>query len=52
MPVTEVAFASGFGSLRRFNALFKQRYRLQPGQLRRRMNGVGAGAHPTRCTSN
>jgi AraC family transcriptional regulator of adaptative response / DNA-3-methyladenine glycosylase II len=39
LPVTEVAFASGFGSLRRFNALFKQRYRLQPGQLRRRMNG-------------
>jgi AraC family transcriptional regulator of adaptative response / DNA-3-methyladenine glycosylase II len=37
LPVTEVAFASGFGSLRRFNALFKQRYRLQPGQLRRRM---------------
>jgi AraC family transcriptional regulator of adaptative response / DNA-3-methyladenine glycosylase II len=39
LPVTEVAFASGFGSLRRFNALFKQRYRLQPGLLRRRMNG-------------
>jgi AraC family transcriptional regulator of adaptative response / DNA-3-methyladenine glycosylase II len=37
LPVTEVAFASGFGSLRRFNALFKQRYRLQPIQLRRRM---------------
>ena len=37
LPVTEVAFASGFGSLRRFNALFKQRYRLQPTQLRRRM---------------
>ena len=35
LPVTEIAFASGFGSLRRFNALFKQRYRLQPGQLRR-----------------
>ena len=33
LPVTEVAFASGFGSLRRFNALFKQRYRLQPSQL-------------------
>ncbi len=42
LPVTEVAFASGFGSLRRFNALFKQRYRLQPGQLRRRMAGGGA----------
>ena len=35
LPVTEVAFTSGFGSLRRFNALFKQRYRLQPGELRR-----------------
>ncbi|MGH8687311.1 MAG: DNA-3-methyladenine glycosylase 2 [Burkholderiales bacterium] len=37
LPVTEVAFASGFGSLRRFNALFRERYRLQPAQLRRRM---------------
>lgn len=39
LPVTEIAFASGFGSVRRFNALFKQRYRLQPGQLRQRLNG-------------
>jgi AraC family transcriptional regulator of adaptative response / DNA-3-methyladenine glycosylase II len=44
MPVTEVAFASGFGSLRRFNALFKQRYRLQPGALRRRMHADGVAA--------
>jgi AraC family transcriptional regulator of adaptative response / DNA-3-methyladenine glycosylase II len=44
LPVTEIAFASGFGSLRRFNALFKQRYRLQPGQLRRRMKDSGAAA--------
>ena len=42
LPVTEIAFASGFGSLRRFNALFKQRYRLQPGQLRRRMRAATA----------
>jgi AraC family transcriptional regulator of adaptative response / DNA-3-methyladenine glycosylase II len=35
LPVTEIAFASGFGSVRRFNALFQQRYRLQPGRLRR-----------------
>src|SRR6185369_3186292 len=42
LPVTEIAFASGFGSLRRFNALFKQRYRLQPSQLRRRMKTSGA----------
>jgi AraC family transcriptional regulator of adaptative response / DNA-3-methyladenine glycosylase II len=43
LPVTDVAFASGFGSLRRFNALFKQRYRLQPGQLRKRMKNADAG---------
>jgi AraC family transcriptional regulator of adaptative response / DNA-3-methyladenine glycosylase II len=42
LPVTEVAFASGFGSVRRFNALFKQRYRLQPGQLRRHAPESGA----------
>src|SRR6188768_1407822 len=34
LPVTEVAYASGFRSVRRFNALFKQRYRLKPSQLR------------------
>jgi AraC family transcriptional regulator of adaptative response / DNA-3-methyladenine glycosylase II len=34
MPVTEVAMASGFSSLRRFNALFVQRYRLAPSRLR------------------
>ncbi len=36
MTVTEVALAAGFGSLRRFNALFQQRYRLKPSSLRRR----------------
>ena len=35
MPVTEVALAAGFGSVRRFNTLFAQRYRLQPTALRR-----------------
>ncbi len=44
LPVTEVAFASGFGSLRRFNALFKQRYRLRPSQLRRHMHGAAASS--------
>ena len=39
LPVTEVAFASGFGSVRRFNALFKQRYRLKPRQLRGPLRG-------------
>jgi AraC family transcriptional regulator of adaptative response / DNA-3-methyladenine glycosylase II len=35
MPVIEVAMASGFGSLRRFNDAFRSRYRLTPGELRR-----------------
>jgi AraC family transcriptional regulator, regulatory protein of adaptative response / DNA-3-methyladenine glycosylase II len=35
LPVTEIALASGFGSLRRFNALFRQRYRLNPSDLRK-----------------
>lgn len=35
LPVTQVAFASGFESARRFNDAFKRRYRLAPGQLRR-----------------
>ncbi|MCK6424061.1 MAG: helix-turn-helix domain-containing protein [Burkholderiaceae bacterium] len=35
LPITEVALAAGFGSLRRFHALFGARYRLAPGALRR-----------------
>ena len=41
MPVTEVALAAGFGSVRRFNTLFAARYRLQPTALRR------TAAHPS-----
>lgn len=36
LPVTEVAYASGFASLRRFNALFRERYRLRPTDIRKR----------------
>ncbi len=35
LPVMEVALASGFRSLRRFNALFRERYRLTPTAIRR-----------------
>ena len=35
MPVTQVALASGHASLRRFNAAFVQRYRMNPSALRR-----------------
>ncbi|TAL87964.1 MAG: DNA-3-methyladenine glycosylase 2, partial [Rhodanobacter sp.] len=35
LPVTEVALAAGFSSLRRFNAAFAQANRMQPRELRR-----------------
>lgn len=35
LPVTQVAYASGFQSLRRFNAVFRERYRMTPATLRR-----------------
>jgi AraC family transcriptional regulator of adaptative response / DNA-3-methyladenine glycosylase II len=35
LSVTDIAYASGFASLRRFNALFKERYRLSPTDLRK-----------------
>ena len=34
LPVTDVAHASGFSSVRRFNALFVARYRMAPTRLR------------------
>jgi AraC family transcriptional regulator of adaptative response / DNA-3-methyladenine glycosylase II len=35
LSVLEVAMAAGFGSLRRFNALFKSQYRISPAALRK-----------------
>jgi AraC family transcriptional regulator, regulatory protein of adaptative response / DNA-3-methyladenine glycosylase II len=35
LPVTRIAFASGFQSLRRFNDAFREHYRMAPGALRR-----------------
>jgi len=42
LSVTAVAMASGFGSLRRFNALFRSRYRLSPSDLRKRVRVSGS----------
>ncbi len=36
LPITGIAMASGFGSLRRFNATFLEAYRMAPRDLRRR----------------
>lgn len=38
LPMTELAYAAGFGSLRRFNALFVERYGLAPTAVRRQAN--------------
>jgi AraC family transcriptional regulator of adaptative response / DNA-3-methyladenine glycosylase II len=46
LPVTGVAFASGFASLRRFNAAFRERYRLAPSALRK-----SAAAAPLRAVA-
>ena len=35
MPLAQVALASGFGSIRRFNAVFQKLYRRPPSQFRR-----------------
>ena len=35
MPMTEIAYAAGFGSVRRFNALFLSRYNMAPSAIRR-----------------
>ena len=57
-PVTQVALASGFASLRRFNAAFAERYRLNPTQLRRQRGSRAAeptgdtGTKPDTGTDN
>lgn len=35
LPITEIAFASGFSSVRQFNDAFKTRYNLNPSNLRK-----------------
>ncbi|TYT27460.1 DNA-3-methyladenine glycosylase 2 family protein [Luteimonas viscosa] len=36
LPITGIALAAGFGSLRRFNTTFREAYRMAPRELRRR----------------
>ena len=44
LPVIDVAMASGFASLRRFNDLFRTRYRMTPAELRRKSPAPSANA--------
>lgn len=52
LPMTQVAMASGFGSIRRFNATFQKLYGRTPGDLRRstarERNGNEAGVYTFR----
>uniref|UniRef100_UPI003342A216 DNA-3-methyladenine glycosylase 2 family protein n=1 Tax=Castellaniella defragrans TaxID=75697 RepID=UPI003342A216 len=41
LSVTDVAMAAGFGSLRRFNDLFRKQYRLSPTALRKQTPDAG-----------
>ena len=55
LPVTRIAYASGFQSLRRFNAVFQEHYRMPPSALRRSRrarstNGSGNRADLLRLT--
>lgn len=60
LPVTRIAFASGFQSLRRFNTVFRDRYQLSPSAIRRHIreadgapgdrNGQAVEAAPVRLT--
>lgn len=43
LPMTHVAYASGFQSVRRFDALFLERYRMPPSALRKRAREEKAG---------
>lgn len=39
LPITEVAFASGFSSVRRFNAAYRERQHMTPSEVRRPSGG-------------
>ena len=44
LPITEIAFASGFSSVRRFNDSFKERFTRAPSELRRQASDSSKNA--------
>lgn len=51
LSITEIAFAAGFGSIRRFNAAFRNTYGTTPSAIRKRSDGTRATkGQPFRCT--
>ena len=51
LPVSQVALASGFRSLRRFNAAFADNYRMSPGRLRRAVASADGERSETEAVS-
>lgn len=52
LPVAQVAALSGFSSVRRFNATFVERYRLQPRQLRGSIGQITPSSDTTSIVLN
>jgi AraC family transcriptional regulator, regulatory protein of adaptative response / DNA-3-methyladenine glycosylase II len=52
LPVTRIAFASGFQSLRRFNSVFRERYRMSPSALRQRRRAPTRAEVPAGATGD
>ena len=48
LPITEIAYASGFSSVRQFNSAFKDRYNLNPSSLRKSASTKSAD-RPIKC---
>src|SRR5690606_29391256 len=44
LPLLDVALASGFNSRRRFNAVFQDRFKLNPGAIRKSANSTPAAS--------
>ncbi|WP_432930113.1 Ada metal-binding domain-containing protein [Microbispora sp. CA-135349] len=51
LPITDVAFAAGFGSVRQFNAAMKESYGFAPGELRRASGPVQGTQGPVALTT-
>lgn len=50
LPITQIALAAGFGSLRRFNDAFQKTYQRAPRELRRLRNDPSSDADPNAVT--
>jgi AraC family transcriptional regulator of adaptative response / DNA-3-methyladenine glycosylase II len=50
LPMTEVAYAAGFSSIRRFNSAVREHFRLAPGDIRKRGNEASSDSSDIQLT--